>query len=192
MSLQCGEAMARRRKEDGRVGSASHGMVRRWGRFFSRGSPRGVLDRERVPERCYPSGAVVDVCSAAPARAQRAERAANGGVVYVSRALSIRHVHREFLRSVRLGLTPITAVTACHQRHDVERYSRFILPLPSEGHKFLLHQVFSSGKTMCGMPFHSTLLWYRTITPTTAGQNDHHNKKQHQSYPGSFHRTALL
>jgi hypothetical protein len=28
--------MARRRKEDGRVGSASRGMVRRWGRFFSR------------------------------------------------------------------------------------------------------------------------------------------------------------
>src|SRR4029434_7065224 len=39
-SIQCGEAMARRRKEDGRVGSASRGMVRRLGRFFSRVRPR--------------------------------------------------------------------------------------------------------------------------------------------------------
>src|SRR4030095_11680846 len=30
-SIQCGEAIARRRKENGRVGSASRGMVRRWG-----------------------------------------------------------------------------------------------------------------------------------------------------------------
>ena len=31
----------------------------------------------------------MDVCSDAPAGAQRAERAADGGVVYVSRALSV-------------------------------------------------------------------------------------------------------
>jgi len=36
-----------------------------------------------------------------------------------------RHVHRELLRSVWLDLTPIIAVTACHQRNCVERYSRF-------------------------------------------------------------------
>jgi hypothetical protein len=41
MSIQCGEARARRRKEDGRVSSASHGMVRRQGRFCSRGRPPG-------------------------------------------------------------------------------------------------------------------------------------------------------
>ena len=81
--------MARRRKEDGRVGSASRGMVRRWGRFFSRVRHRGVLDRERVPDRCNSSGAAVDVCSDVPAWAQRAERAAEGGVVDVSRALSV-------------------------------------------------------------------------------------------------------
>ena len=34
------------------MGSTSHGMVRRWARLFSRESPRGVLDRETVPERC--------------------------------------------------------------------------------------------------------------------------------------------
>jgi hypothetical protein len=32
--------MARRRKSDGRVGSTSRGMVRRWGRVFSRVRPR--------------------------------------------------------------------------------------------------------------------------------------------------------
>src|SRR4029450_12523884 len=55
-SLPCGEAMARRRKSDGRVGSASRGMVRRWGRFFSRVCHRGVPNRDRVPERCHSSG----------------------------------------------------------------------------------------------------------------------------------------
>jgi hypothetical protein len=39
-------------------------------------------------------------------------------------------------------------------------------------------QSFSFGKTMCGMPFHSTYFWLRTITPTTAGLDKHHNKKQ--------------
>jgi hypothetical protein len=36
------------------------------------------------------------------------------------------HVHRELLRSAMLDLTPIIPATACHQRNDVERYSRFI------------------------------------------------------------------
>ena len=71
------------------MGSASHGMGRRWGRCFSCGSPRGVLHRETVPERCHSSGAAVDVSSDAPAWAQRAERAADGGVVYVARALAV-------------------------------------------------------------------------------------------------------
>src|SRR5262245_37345245 len=38
-----------------------------------------------------------------------------------------RHVHHELLRSVLLDLPSIIAVTACHQRNYVERYSRFIL-----------------------------------------------------------------
>ena len=80
--------MARRRKEDGRVGRASRGMVRRLARVFSRVRPRGVPDRERGPARCHASGAAVDVGSDAPAWAQRAERAVDGGVVSVSRALS--------------------------------------------------------------------------------------------------------
>src|SRR5215831_16018065 len=41
-----------------------------------------------VPDRCNSSGAAVDACSDAPTWARRAERAADGGGVYVSRALS--------------------------------------------------------------------------------------------------------
>jgi len=81
--------MARRRKAAGRVGSASRGMVRRWGRFVSRVRPRGVPARGVVPERCHASGAAVDLGSAAPAGGQRAERAADGGVVSVARARSV-------------------------------------------------------------------------------------------------------
>jgi len=81
--------MTRRRKEERRVGIASRGMVRRWGRFSSRMRHRVVPERERVPDRCHASGAAVDVCSDAPAGAQRAERAADGGVGDVSRARSM-------------------------------------------------------------------------------------------------------
>ena len=81
--------MARRRKEERRVGIAPRGMVRRLGCFSSRVRHRGVPDRERVPDRCNSSGAAVDVCSDAPAGAQRAARAADGGVVYVLRALAV-------------------------------------------------------------------------------------------------------
>jgi hypothetical protein len=88
------------------VGSPCRGMVRRLGRFFSRVRHRGVLDRERVPDRCNASGAAVDLCSAAPAWAQRAERAADGGVVYVARASLCRHVHRELMRNAWLDFTP--------------------------------------------------------------------------------------
>jgi hypothetical protein len=86
---------------------------------------RGVPAHGVVPERCHASGAAVGLCSAAPAWAQRAGHAAEGGVVDVSRALSGSPVHRELMRSVWLDLTPIIAATACHQRNDVERYSRF-------------------------------------------------------------------
>ena len=49
----------------------------------------------RVPERCHASGAAVDVCSDAPAEAQRAERTAEG-VLETFHAPSLgRHVHRE-------------------------------------------------------------------------------------------------
>src|SRR5215813_9229400 len=45
-------------------------------------APPGIPDRERGPDRCHASGAAVNVCSDAPAWAQRADRVADGGVVY--------------------------------------------------------------------------------------------------------------
>ncbi len=54
--------MARRRKEERRVGIASRGMVRQLGRFTARVRHWVVPDRERVPDRCHTSGAAVDVC----------------------------------------------------------------------------------------------------------------------------------
>ena len=58
------------------------------GSFLSRVHPQGVFERERVPARCHASGAAVDVCRDALAWAQRAERAADGDVADVARALS--------------------------------------------------------------------------------------------------------
>src|SRR5262249_42929309 len=37
-----------------------------------------------------------------------------------------RHAHRALWRSVWLDVAPIIAATACHQRNDVEGYSRFM------------------------------------------------------------------
>src|SRR5215831_975852 len=52
-------------------------------------APPGGPDREKGPARCHASGAAVDVRRDAPAWAPRADRAADGGVVYVSRALAV-------------------------------------------------------------------------------------------------------
>ena len=71
------------------MGSASRGMVRRWGRCSSRVRHRVVPDRERVPERCHASGAAVDAHRDTPAWVQRAERTVEGGVVAVPRARSV-------------------------------------------------------------------------------------------------------
>ena len=88
--------MARRRREHGRMGSASRGMMRRWGRFFSRVLHRGVLERERVPERC---------------NGLNARRMA---VLWTCRAPSLgRHMRRELLRNALFDFTPIISATTC-------------------------------------------------------------------------------
>src|SRR5713101_9531930 len=57
-------------------------------------------------------------------------------VLWTFRAPSLgRHVHREFMRSALLDVTPIIPATACHQRNYVERYSRSIEQIQ----KFLGH-----------------------------------------------------
>src|ERR1043166_9971536 len=43
-----------------------------------------------------------------------------------------------------------------------------------------------------GMPLDSTLLAWGALTPTAASLHEHHDKKQHHSYPESLHRTALI
>jgi hypothetical protein len=118
--------MARRRKEERRVGIASHGIVRQLGRFTSRVRHLVVPERERVPDRCTTSGSAVDVCMTLSHECNglSARRMAVGytwGVPHLC-----RHVPRELMRSTLLGLTPIMAATTCNQRNDVERYSRSI------------------------------------------------------------------
>ena len=81
--------MTRRRKEDRRAGLASRGIVRLWGRFASRMRPPGFPCSRWGPKRCHASGAAVGVCSDAPAGVQLAKRAADSGVVGVSRARSV-------------------------------------------------------------------------------------------------------
>jgi hypothetical protein len=88
-SIQSGEAIVRRRKKERRAGIASHGIVRRLGGFSSRVRHRVVPARDRTPDWCNSSGSAVDLCSDALAWGQRAERAADGGVVYISRVLSV-------------------------------------------------------------------------------------------------------
>jgi hypothetical protein len=95
------------------------------GSFSSRVRRRGVPDRERVPARCHASGAAVDVCSDAPAGAQRAERAADGGVVDVACALSVPP------RAPRIHAQRVARCDPYHvhncllPKNYVERYSKY-------------------------------------------------------------------
>src|SRR5215470_12294337 len=123
--MPCGEAMARRRKEDGRVGSASRGMVRRWGRCFFRVRPRvSQIAREGLigaTPRGQPWTAAVTL-----PHGRNGLSARQMAVLSTFCELSLcRHVHGELMRSALLDVTPIIPPTPCHQRDYVERYSRF-------------------------------------------------------------------
>ena len=63
--------MARRQKEARRAGIASRGIVRRLSHFSSRVRHRDIPDARGCLISATPRGSVVDVCSDAPARAQR-------------------------------------------------------------------------------------------------------------------------
>src|SRR5262252_7707011 len=84
---RCGEAMARRRKYDGRTGIVSRGIESDWGVSPPTCGHRGIPRRGVGPERRHASGAAVDACHGTPAWARRAERAADGSVVDVPRPL---------------------------------------------------------------------------------------------------------
>src|SRR2546430_17514021 len=101
-------------------------MVRRLGRFFSRVRPRVSQIARGGLIGATPRGQPwTSAVTLPPGR--------NGLIAWRMAVLSTfrapslcRHVQREFLRSVLLDVTPIMPVTACHQRNDVERYSRCI------------------------------------------------------------------
>ena len=63
--------MARRQKEERRAGIASRGMVRRLSHCSSRVRHRDIPDAIGCLIGATPRGSVMDVCSDAPARAQR-------------------------------------------------------------------------------------------------------------------------
>ena len=81
------------------MGIASRGPVERLGRFSFSVRPHGVPDRGVVLDRCNPPGSAVDAGLDAAARARRAERAADGGVVYVPQALHVSPMHRQLMRN---------------------------------------------------------------------------------------------
>ena len=88
--------------------------MRRVGRFSSRVRHRVVPDRDRVPERCNASGSAEDTCRDAPAGAQRAERAADGGVVSVSRVLT------GSLRTPRITAQRVARCDPYHTRNRLQ------------------------------------------------------------------------
>ena len=98
--------MARRRKEDGRVGSASRGMVRRWGRFFSRVRPWvSQIAREGLSGTTPRGQPWTSAMTLPPGR--NGLNAWRMAVLSTFREPSLgRHVHRALLRSVLLDLTP--------------------------------------------------------------------------------------
>jgi hypothetical protein len=88
---------------------------------------RGVPESDKVPEISATTwGSAVDVGSNAPTRAQRATRGGWRCCGRFARPSLGCHVHREFMCSALLDVTPITHATTCHQRSYVERYSSHI------------------------------------------------------------------
>jgi hypothetical protein len=127
--------MARRRKEDVRVGSASRGVVRRWGRCFSRVRPRVSQIARGGLIGATPRGQPWTSAVTLP-QGRNGRNAWRMVVLSTFREPSrCRHVHRALLRSVLLDVTPIIAATTCHQRNYVERYSRY---RPAKGSEIAL------------------------------------------------------
>jgi hypothetical protein len=127
-ACSCGEAMARRQKEERRAGLASRGMVRRLGRFASRVhhrlSPiaRGCLSGATPRGQPWTSAVTLPQgCNGLSAWLR--------AVLNMFRKPSLCHqVHGEFMRSTLRALPPMIPATACHQRNDIERYSRYKTP----------------------------------------------------------------
>jgi hypothetical protein len=86
---RCGEAMARRRKEERQAGLASRGMCSAGVVAPPVCGHWGVPARGVVPARCHTAGSAVDARRDTIAGVRRAARAADGGVVDVPRVLPV-------------------------------------------------------------------------------------------------------
>jgi hypothetical protein len=154
---------ARRRKEERRTGLASRGIMRRWGPLLLPCAPRGLsLSTLGCLLGATPRGQ--PWTSTVPLPPGRSGLIAwRMAVLSTFRAPArCRQGHCELLRSALLNLTPIIpAVTACHQRNDVERYSRF--------RKNPFKQIFSTPSGKRNRVFPSTEIVYikRRLTYTT-------------------------
>jgi len=92
-----------------------------------------VCDHRVVPDcgvacaRYNPRGSAVDACRDATAGARRAARAADDGVVDVPQPCMDRPYTAHAMRNGLLDLITYLPTTACHQRNDVEIYSKSIV-----------------------------------------------------------------
>jgi hypothetical protein len=76
----------------------------------------------------------------------------------------------------------------------------FLSPIPQQNlplNHLLINELFTAATIGRRMPFHSTLPWFRTMTPTATGLHEYKEKEHHQSYAGSLHimtipRVALV
>ena len=103
------------------MGSASRGIVRRWGCCSSA--------RHRAPGRA--TGLQPLWGNPPPYKAQRLSARRMAVLYTFGKPVLRRHVHCALMRSALLDRPPIMPTTACHQRNYVERYSRFIGTLSS-------------------------------------------------------------
>jgi len=66
----------------------------------------------------------------------------------------------------------------------------FLFPIPQQNlplNRLLINELFTAATIGRRMPFHRTLPWFRTMTPTATGLHEYKEKKQHQAYVGSLH-----
>src|SRR5215468_1761456 len=110
--MGCGEAMARKRKEETQASLLLPCATTGWSLLAVWGLSGTMY---------HASGAAMDACGVAPTGARRAERTAADGVVCPFCAPSLWcHVHRICMRNTWRDLKPMRPTTACHQRYDIE------------------------------------------------------------------------
>src|SRR6266567_9275084 len=94
-----------------------------------------------------------------------------------------RHGHRKCMRSAWLDVTPIIPATACHQRNNVERYSRYKkrrgLHVDLRGRDFAFRKVTRPRPSML------------ETTQRHDYQRDHEQEAEHKGIDPVTHRAAF-